>query len=67
MGIWLAGAPGVLNEAPDEIGTEATEALDPRYTKALFEFGYRRTLGGNTWKNFETMIEQIGRIEVSEQ
>ena len=57
----------IPDEAPDEIGVEATEAFDPRYMRALFDFGYRRTLEGNTWKDFETMIEQIDRIEVSGQ
>jgi hypothetical protein len=56
----------IPDETLEEIEVEPSEAFDPRYMKALFEFGYRRTLEGNTWQDFETMIEQIDRIEVSQ-
>jgi hypothetical protein len=57
----------IPEQALVEIAVEPTEAFDPRYMKALFEFGYRRTLEGNTWKDFGKMIEEIDRVEVPEQ
>ncbi len=45
-----------------DLGVEPTEAFDPNYMKALFEFGYRRTLAGETWKDFEAMMSAIDRI-----
>lgn len=53
---------------PDEVhtslGVESTEAFDPKYMKALFEFGYERTLAGETWKDFSDMISAVDRVEL---
>jgi hypothetical protein len=49
-----------------ELGVEPTEAFDPKYMKALFEFGYRQTLNGETWQDFESMMSIIDRIEFTE-
>jgi predicted acylesterase/phospholipase RssA len=39
------------------LGVEPTEEFDPKYMKALFEFGQQRTLEGDTWKNFFQLLE----------
>ncbi len=31
--------------------------------KALFEFAYRQTLAGETWRDFEAMLGDFDRIE----
>ena len=72
--IWsLAKRDGLQLEVtwiPDEVhsslGVEPTEAFDPKYMKALFEFGYRKTLAGETWKDFEAMMSAIDRIVLDE-
>ena len=49
--------------AQEAIGIAATEAFDPEYMRALFQFGYRRTLQGDTWQDFSEMMDavQVGR------
>lgn len=72
--IWsLAKRDGLQLEVtwiPDEVhsalGVEPTEAFDPKYMQALFEFGYRKTLAGETWKDFEAMMGAIDRIVLGE-
>lgn len=43
----------------EAIGIAATEAFDPEYMRALFEFGYRQTLAGNTWQDFSEMMDAV--------
>ena len=54
----------IPDEVHTELGLEPTEAFDPKYMSALFEFGYQRTLNGETWKNFESLMSIIDRIEL---
>ncbi len=49
-----------------DLGVEPTEAFDPRYMKALFDFGYRQTLEGGTWRDFSVLMEQVDRVEIPE-
>ncbi len=72
--IWsLAKRDGLKLEVtwiPDEVhsslGVEPTEAFDPKYMKALFEFGYRQTLAGETWQDFEAMMSAIDPVMFQE-
>jgi predicted patatin/cPLA2 family phospholipase len=43
--------------ANELIGVTPTEEFDPRYMKALFEYGHQRTLDGETWANFFQLLE----------
>jgi len=56
----------IPDEVRTELGLKPTEAFDPEYMKALLEFGYRQTLAGETWKDFETMMGAVDRIELEE-
>ncbi len=47
----------------DEIEYQPAEAFDPVYMQALFEFAYRQTLAGETWRDFETMLTDIDRVD----
>ncbi len=38
------------------LGVEADEAFDPDYMQALVDFAYQRTLDGETWSDFETLM-----------
>jgi predicted patatin/cPLA2 family phospholipase len=39
------------------LGVTPTEEFDPKYMKALFEFGQQQTLKGETWTNFFDLLE----------
>lgn len=39
------------------LGVTPTEEFDPKYMKALFEFGQQQTLKGETWTNFFELLE----------
>lgn len=54
----------IPDEVHTELGLEPTEAFDPKYMKALFDFAYRRTLAGETWTDFSDMINAVERIEL---
>lgn len=54
----------IPDEVHTELGLEPTEAFDPEYMKALFEFGYRRTLAGETWQDFSDMISEVERVRL---
>jgi predicted acylesterase/phospholipase RssA len=41
------------------------EAFDPKYMKALLEFGYEQTLNGETWWDFESMMSAVDRVEIA--
>ncbi len=45
--------------AHEAVGVAATEAFDPNYMSALFEFGYRQTLDGGTWQDFSDMMNAV--------
>jgi predicted acylesterase/phospholipase RssA len=45
------------DDANEVIGVKPTEEFDPKYMKALFEYGQRRTLDGETWTNFFDLLE----------
>ena len=49
----------ISDGAQKAIGVPATEAFDPEYMRALFEFGYRQTLDGNTWQDFSEMMDAV--------
>ena len=40
----------------DMLGVQPSEEFDPRYMKALFEFGHMRTLAGETWSDFSDIV-----------
>ncbi|MEM9302748.1 MAG: patatin-like phospholipase family protein [Pseudomonadota bacterium] len=56
-------ATWIPDEAHEAVGVEPDQAFDPKYMKALFEFGYRRTLEGLTWQDFSEMIEEAKGVE----
>jgi predicted acylesterase/phospholipase RssA len=45
------------DDANEVIGVKPPEEFDPKYMKALFEYGQRRTLDGETWTNFFDLLE----------
>lgn len=47
----------IPDEANEAIEVEPSEKFDPNYMKALFEFGYERTMNGDTWVNLKVAIE----------
>ena len=59
-------ATWIPDEAHEELGIEPAEAFDPKYMKALFEYGYRRTLEGRTWFD-APHIRQIGKQFLGEK
>ena len=48
----------------EQLGLEPTEAFDPVYMKALFDFAYKQTLAGNTWDDVSTMMTVMDRIDI---
>lgn len=36
---------------------EPAEEFDPKYMKALFDFGYQRTMKSETWQEFSKLVE----------
>lgn len=49
----------IPDEAYTGLGIVASEAFDPKYMRALFDFGYRRTMEGMTWLDFSDMLNAI--------
>jgi len=47
----------IPDEVRDELGVKPSEAFDPNYMKALFNYGYQRTEKGEVWKDFSTLID----------
>ncbi len=39
----------IPRDAKQAINVEPTEAFDPKYMKAMFDYAYRRTIDGETW------------------
>ena len=56
----------IPDEVRTEMGLKSNEAFDPVYMKALFEFGYRQTLDGETFLDFSNMLESIDEVRVSD-
>ena len=48
----------IPERALEEVGVTPDEIVDPDLMKALFDFGYRRTLGGETWVDFEKALQE---------
>lgn len=59
-------ATWIPDEAREELRVEPSEAFDPKYMRALFEYGYRRTLEGKTWFD-APHIRQIGQQYLGEE
>ncbi len=59
-------ATWIPDEAREELRVEPSEAFDPKYMTALFEYGYRRTLEGKTWFD-APHIRQIGKQYLGEE
>jgi len=59
-------ATWIPDEAREELRVEPSEAFDPKYMTALFEYGYRRTLEGKTWFD-APHIRQIGQQYLGEE
>jgi len=47
----------IPEEARDEMGVEPSEAFDPAYMKALFEYGFNRTTEDAAWQDFSRLID----------
>jgi len=41
----------------EQLEVTPTEEFDPRYMKALFEYGHQRTLNGETWSDFFQLLK----------
>jgi hypothetical protein len=54
----------IPEEAREQVNVEPSEAFDPNYMKALFEFAHSRTLQGETWKNFSELVESVEPVEI---
>ncbi len=46
----------IPDEANEAIAVTPTEEFDPNYMKALFEYGYERTMKGETWEDFSKLV-----------
>ena len=57
----------IPDEVRTDLGLEPTEAFDPEYMSALFEFGYQQTLDGETWIDFSQMIENLEAVELGSE
>jgi hypothetical protein len=51
-------ATWIPDEARETIGVIASETFDPKYMRALFDYGYQRTLDGDTWRDTSDMLEK---------
>jgi hypothetical protein len=47
----------IPDEANEVIEVKPSEKFDPNYMKALFDYGYERTMNGQTWANFSELID----------
>jgi len=54
----------IPESAREQIGVEPSEVFDPDYMRALFDYGYRRTLQGNTWKDFSEFLDATEAAEL---
>jgi hypothetical protein len=48
-----------------ELEVEPTEAFDPAYMSALFDFGYERTMQGETWVDLSEYLQNLETLELS--
>ncbi len=47
-----------------ELEVEPTEAFDPAYMSALFEFGYERTMRGETWVDLAEFLQNLETLDL---
>ena len=47
----------IPDEVRDELGVKPSEAFDPNYMKALFNYGYQRMEKGEVWQDFSKLID----------
>ena len=47
----------IPDEAREEIGVKPAEVFDPKYMKALFEYGYQRTIDKGVWQDFSKLVD----------
>jgi hypothetical protein len=47
----------IPDEAHEEIAVKPSETFDPKYMKALFNYGYERTINGEVWQDFSILID----------
>ena len=47
----------IPDEVRDELGVKPSEAFDPNYMKALFDYGYQRMEKGEVWQDFSRLID----------
>ena len=48
----------IPDEAREEIAVKPSETFDPKYMKALFNYGYERTINGEVWQDFSILIDE---------
>ena len=54
----------IPDEVHDELGLESTEAFDPEYMSALFDYAHKRTLAGETWTDFMDMMNAVEQLKL---
>ncbi len=47
----------IPDEARKEIGVKPAEVFDPKYMKALFEYGYQRTIDKGVWQDLSDLVD----------
>ena len=47
----------IPDEAREEIGVKPAEVFDPKYMKALFEYGYQRTIDRGVWQDLSDLVD----------
>ncbi len=61
----------IVTWIPESVRTklevEPTEAFDPKYMSALFEFGYERTMRGETWVDMEEFLQNLETLDLSRE
>ena len=48
----------IPEKAREDLGVTPDETFDPDFMKELFDFGYRRTLDGEAWVDFEKALKE---------
>lgn len=52
----------IPDQVTHELGVQPVEAFDPKFMKALFNYGYQRTLQGDTSSTFSEILQQAKTI-----
>ena len=47
----------IPDEAREEIGVKPAEVFDPKYMKALFKYGYQRTIDKGVWQDLSDLVD----------